>query len=232
MAESSSSSAQAGVSISLITGATSPGPHLVAEFRIGGKDEHANDSYQYHLCSGGTATIFPMVGGHLTWDPTYNGSGSGFFSVAPVRLEVTPQTVKWAVGTSAFIETIPKPFWKIDKLQVCASAVRAAGDRSVQWDALEMILLHADGYGEKCVSQCLPRVSTRHGTRRSAFAPNAAATALLQQFAEISPNRGDVISVQLRGTVTLRADEREKAALLPDDLCGRVLVFVDSGTDR
>ena len=231
---SSSSSNSGGVRGALLTGATAPNPQVVASFRFGDNSVQSRGPHEFAVAAGTPHRSRGRAQGHLIWDPSYRGRGSAFFSVAPVRLEVTLGEVQWSVGTNQFISCACKPYERIEKIQVVATAANGAPHRLVQWDSLEVTLHHADGRSETHVSSCLPRVSTAQPPRRSVRSKPTSSAGALQQFAEITPVGGCVTGMQLRGVVRLKAGDPGTGAapLRADDLQGRVLVFTNRAGRR
>ena len=79
-------------------------------------------------------------------------------------LDVRPDRVKWAVGTTGFIAIEPPDksrFKHIKKLEIAAATDTRDRDRLVQWDLLE-VTFFCDGHGyfETFSSPCLPRVAS------------------------------------------------------------------------
>lgn len=230
---SSSSSNSGGLKAALFTGATSPKPQVVASFRFGDNSVRPAGASEYTLIGDTLQQSRSRTEGHLIWDPSYGAHGGAFFSVAPVQLEVTSGGAQWSVGTNQFIGCSCKPYEKIEKVQVVATAASGKPHRLVQWDVIEVTFHHADGRRESHVSACLPRVSTSQQARRSIRSMQASSKAL-QQFAEFTPMGGQVTGLQLRGVVTLKAADSQtaNAPLRADDLQGRILVFTNRAEHR
>jgi hypothetical protein len=220
----------------LLNGQTSPDPHVAASLRIGG--------------NGGEPALAPapefsIAGAHkrarhgrLTWDADHQlgGPRSRFFSVAAVKLDVRADgQCLLSVGTSPFVRFMGAPYQWIDKVQVAAAAGTLTPQRWIQWDWIQLDLLHADGHCETRQSACLPKIATGSGIRRALQAPPAgsshdARVSVAQQFAELSTGTRDVIGLKVRGQVTMRANDAAEAAspLGREDLLGSVLVFTDA----
>jgi hypothetical protein len=223
--DSSSSSNGGGALFALLTGATAPKPNVVASFQFGDNKGGARGSHEYMVSASQPYQGRGPAKGHLIWDPGYL-SGKAFFSIAPVHLDVSSKGAQWAVGTNRFIGCSCRPFDRIEKIQVVATAANGTPDRLVQWDQLEVTFRHADGRSETHVSSCLPRACTAQPPRRS-IRSKSTSSHVLQQIAEIVPVGGHVTAIQVRGVVTLKVgDDRSGAVKLrADDLQGRVLVF-------
>lgn len=228
MAKSSSSSGH--LAATLISGATSAAPHLVASFRVGDNSADPDGQHEYLLADGEGEQARTLARGHLTWDPAYAGTSSPFFSVAPVYLDVMPGEVRWSVGTADFIPGLCKPYHRIEKIQVLALTGKDVPEGLVQWESIKVTFHYADGRHESYNSPCLPRASMAQSFRRPAGAPRSQTDTGRQQYAQISANGADVRRVQIRGQVTLRANDggQATAALRPDDLQGKILVFTDA----
>ena len=231
---SSSSSGNGGPSFALLTGDASANPDVVASFRLGDNSMRPDGVPEFAL--GDASEDWAGAAGHLTWDASHDANGDGdrdgaFFSVAPVRLRVERQAVRWSVGTADFIVRAPRPFRRIRKVQVVAATAVVPSDCVVQWDFLEVRFCDADADptaaagARRHASPCLPRASSRAGLRRSPLAGGPTAPGLLQQYAEIiGPPQAD--RFELRGQVTLRAD-RGVRSLPVDALRGQVLIFTE-----
>ena len=230
-----SSSSDPKLSAMLMMGATSPNPQVVADFRVGDNSSGADGLAEYLIGDGGGGHA---ARGHLTWDPGHGPGGTEpFFSVAPVRLDVSPAGCRWSVGTTDYIGFEAVPYKTIEKVQVVARSANKSQQRLLQWDALEVTVSYADGRLDVYQPPCLPRVSDARQLRRGAYAPAGApggagedGAAALQQFTEICMHGGDVVGLKVRGQVTLRANHTRAGAspLGPDDLQGRILVFTDA----
>lgn len=233
--DSSSSSGGGGALFAMLTGATTPNPHVVASFQFGGNGMTSSGQHEYTVSAGPPRLTKGRAAGHVTWDPSCTGQngGSAFFSVAPVRLHVTPKAAQWSVGTNRFIRCACKRYEKIEKIQVVAAAASRKPDRLVQWDWLEVTLHRGDGSSETHWSTCLPKASTARPPRRS-VSSKAKGTFIRQQIAEIKPLGGDVTGVEVRGVVTLKAGDSRNGTirLRPDELQGRVLVFTKPTRQR
>lgn len=226
--DSSSSSGSGGVLFAMLTGATTPSPQVVASFQFGGNGAPSSGNYEYMVSAGPAHPAGGHAAGRVIWDPTYTGQngGSALFSIAPVRLQVSPKVVQWSVGTNRFIRCACKGYDKIEKIQVVAAAANRARDRVVQWDWLEVTFHHADGRSDTHLSSCLPKASTAWPPRRSVRYKSPGAS-LCHQIAEITPIGGNITAVEVRGVITLKAGDRRNGAtrLQPGELQGRVLVF-------
>lgn len=228
----SSSPSRGVVSYTLLTGNTSPGSQFMASFRVGDNSSAKGSLHEYMLTE---AEKGPKSQGQLVWDASHTSADSPFASVAQVILDVRPDRVKWAVGTSGFISIDPdhKTRYKhIKKLEIAAATGTRERDRLVQWDLLEVTFFcDGQGYFETFSSPCLPRVATAppSHSRRGAHAEEEIKERGFQQFVEICPNDDNVTRVHVRGQVTLRANcsGGGRSELNADDLRGRVLVFTD-----
>jgi hypothetical protein len=161
-----------------------------------------------------------------------------------VRLDVKSDgECRLAVGTGDYIRLSTAPYRWIDRVQIAAVAGTDALERTLQWDLIEVAFRYADGRTETRRSNCLPRVATGAGLRRSAQAPGAgagalaaagAAAGLSQQFTEVVIGSRDVVEMKLRGQVTLRANDAAAVAspLGREDLQGKILVFTDASSPR
>lgn len=225
----SSSQSRGVVSYTLLTGDTSPGSQFAATFRVGTNSAARGSAPQYMLAEGEEG---PKAEGRLVWDAGHSSAESPLASVAQVILDVTPEQVKWAVGTSDFISIKPAAnsrYRYIKKLEIAASTPSREQDRLLQWDSIE-VTFFCDGHGyfETFSSPCLPRVATApRRPRRGAHAEEDAKNRGFQQLVEICPNDDNVTRVYVRGQVTLRANcsEAARSRVGPDDLQGKVLVF-------
>lgn len=226
--DSSSSSGSGGAVFAMLTGAITPGAQVVASFQFGANGMPSRGEHEYMVFAGTPSHVRGRAAGHVIWDPSYTAQngGSTFFSVAPVRLQVSPKGARWSVGTNRFIRCDCKGYEKIEKIQVVAGAASHKPDRLVQWDWLEVTLHHADGRSETHQSSCLPKASTAKPPRRSVRS-KAGATHAPQQIAEITPLSDSVTGVEVRGVITLKAGDPSNgtARLRPGELHGRVLVF-------
>lgn len=223
----SSSSSAGGLSpFTLLTGETSPNADVVASFKLGGAGGGERFGEQYMVTTnstGGSAS----AAGHLIWDPTFSEGDPSLFSVAPVRLDISPQQVRWSVGTNEFLCCSCEPYSEIEKVQVAALATREATEYLIQWDMIELRYLFDDGRHERQVSTCLPKAAGGMKTRRSAANSASASTPFLQQFAEVSLAGAGIARLQLRGQVTLRSTGQSvpKRRPGPEDLQGKVVLF-------
>jgi hypothetical protein len=169
--------------------------------------------------------------GHLTWDAAYDVySGGDFFSVAPIRLRMDAEQIRWSVGTADFIARPSVPFRRISKIQVVAAAAGEVLDALVRWDLLHVKFHGTDGSGQSHASSCLPRASSQIEVRRavSGSGGSGASAGIRQQYAEIIGPRG-AVGFELKGQVTLQArgGARRIAPLPADGLQGKVLIFTE-----
>jgi hypothetical protein len=104
----------------LLAGTATPGPSIVASFRIGDNSGRPAGAFEYGLSAGADVDPSHCVHGHLTWDPAYGGAGTSFASHSQVCLQLTANEVKWAVGTNDFLVCPCKPFKRIDKVEIVA----------------------------------------------------------------------------------------------------------------
>jgi len=116
-----------------------PAPYLLAEFQIGDK---ASNQPEYSL----TMSARKRIDGSLTWDPSHDEARSPLFSVACVRLEVSPTLARWSVGTSRFIKSkqAAPGYAKITEVWVAASLGKSdppPAQRMIQWNSLDLALI-------------------------------------------------------------------------------------------
>src|SRR4051794_11237633 len=114
---SSSSSSNGGPTFALVNGDASANPDVVASFRLGDNSMRPDGAPEFAL--GDADGDWAGAAGHLTWDPSPHEHADGdgaFFSVAPVRLRVERDLVKWSVGTADFVARAPRPFRRIRKV--------------------------------------------------------------------------------------------------------------------
>ena len=226
----SSSSSAGGLSqFTLLTGETSPNADVVASFKLGDGKGNEKSGYQYMLTTkstGGSAS----AAGDLIWDPTFSDQDPSLFSVAPVRLDISPKRVYWSVGTNEFLCCSCEPYREIEKVQIAAMATREASDYLIQWDMIELRYLFDDGRYERQISTCLPKAAGAMKTRCSAVVGSSGSTPFLQQIAEVSLAGAGIARLQLRGQVTLRSTNQAipKRRPGPDDLQGKVVLFTKS----
>ena len=233
--DSSSSSGTGGALFSMLTGATAPNPQVVASFQFGANGMPSGGQYEYMVSAGSSRQAASRVGGHVIWDPSYSDRNGGgpVFSVAPVRLQVSPKAVQWSVGTNRFIRCACKGYEQIEKIQVVAASDSRAEDRLVQWDWLEVTFHRANGRSDTHWSDCLPKASTARPPRRSVHS-KAKRNHIRQQIAEIIPTGGDITAVDVRGVITLKAGDQRNGTtrLEPGELQGRLLVFTKATRRR
>jgi hypothetical protein len=228
---SSSSSDNEMPEITLITGAGSADPDVVATFRVGDNSMRPDGVAEFTVVDRARSLIGagPLPGGHITWDASYDGTGE-FFSVAPVRLRIDSGRISWSVGTADFITSPVGPYRRIAKVQVLAAAAGDVWDGLVQWDSLQVTFRGDDGRAARHASPCLPKAWSRATLRRASFAGDGgnAGAVMRQQFAEIISPRGTV-GFELKGQVTLRAvgGSDQSSLLSADALLGKVLVFTE-----
>lgn len=217
-----SSDSGQGYSYVMLTGDTGIDPAVVASFCAGANGESAGPA-EYAIEAPGAAAISR---GRLTWDASHGALGDRpFFSVAPVRLEITREECRWSAGTSPYIRVPAPSFESIGAVQVVARVGRDIPGRLVRWDLLEITFIRADGSSVPCPSHCLPRAETPQQVRRSVFAQDEKAPAKVQQIAEIRAG-ADIVAIHVRGQVTLGANPPGEASTLQgDDLQGAILVF-------
>jgi hypothetical protein len=165
----------------------------------------------------------------LIWDSTFDRSTSVFSSVVPVRLEVLRTSTRWSVGTSRFLTAGHDKYKFIRGIRVAAS-LAAGGPRHgiVRWDSIELTLIERDGHSETLTATCLPAAFSRRDARRAIAAElkegkHDRRVAQVAQFLI----EGDVVELQLRGQVTLEANNMygERDVLKHGDLSGRVDVY-------
>lgn len=223
----SSSSSAGGLSpFTLLNGATSPNADVVASFKLGDGTGGEKTGDQYTVTTKSTGGSASAVGA-LVWDPTFSDQDPSLFSVAAVRLDISPQRVCWSVGTNEFLCCSCEPYREIEKLQVAAMATRTATEYLIQWDMIELRYLFDDGRYERQISTCLPKAAGAMKTRRSTTSLSSLPTPFLQQVAEVSIAGAGVTRLQLRGQVTLRSTSQTppKRRPGPDDLQGKVVLF-------
>jgi len=222
-----SSSSAGGLSpFTLLTGETSPNADVIAGFKLGDARGGEIPGEQYTVTSrsaGGSIS----ASGHLIWDPTFSHQDPSLFSVAPVRLDISPGKVRWSVGTNEFLCCACEPYREIEKVQVAAMATREATEYLVQWDMIELNYLFDDGRRERQISACLPKAAGGLKTRRSAVNLSPVSTPFLQQIAEVSLAGAGITRLQLRGQVTLRSTSQSvpKRRPGPEELQGKVVLF-------
>jgi hypothetical protein len=213
--------------------------YLVAQFQVG--DNKVSDDpkgAEFELIKGKQRSA-----GQLVWDPCQARPSGRFASVAPVTLEVTRSGARFAVGTCPFI-ALPgtgreDEYRYINEIWVAAVVDGGQPQRLVQWDSIDFVLIEEDGHREELSSYCLPRAARQQEPRRAAtrpavpeeLRPVAAQTGLFQ----LTGN--PIVEFQLRGQVTLRANEvygpaGMRADLRPDDLQGFILVYTDKVKPR
>jgi hypothetical protein len=211
-------------------GKTGLSPTVMATFRVGDNSANNKSWHEFQIANGEGAN---PVYGFLTWDPIHaNTALAPFFSMAMVNLVVTQELCQWSVGTSDFVEFAPEPYTFIKKVQVVARAGSNAANRLIQWDLIEVTFIDQDGNSETYPSNCLPRAGNAEKSRRGAFAEESLENQPRQTFSEINTGSESIVSVRIRGVVTLRANHCGiPAELGPDDLQGQVLVFTDLSPD-
>jgi hypothetical protein len=221
----------------LLNGQTSPDPHVAASLRIGANGGEPALAPEFSIADARKRARH----GRLTWDADHQlgGPRSRFFSVAAVKLDIRADgQCLLSVGTSPFVRFASAPYQWIEKVQVAAAAGALTPQRWIQWDWIELDLLHADGHCETRQSACLPKIATGSGVRRAVQAPpawsshDARVSSIVQQFAELSTGSRDVVGLKVRGQVTMRANDAAEAAtpLGREDLLGSVLVFTDASS--
>ena len=225
-------SSMAHLRFELINGDTAPGAHVTASLRVGDNGDDPQLSPEFSIDDAGARAQH----GRLTWDADHrrNGPQSRFFSVAAVRLDM-----KWdgqcllSVGTGPFVHFTTSPYRWIERVQIVAAARTLSPQRLIQWDWIELGLRRADGHVESRQSSCLPRAATSSAMRRAAQAGEARPQ-VARQYAEYSTGSKDVVDLNLRGQVTLRANDApsESSPLGPEDLVGGILVFTDVPSRR
>lgn len=227
---SSSSSSNGGLEVALLNGDASANPDVIASFRVGDNSMHPDGLAEFMLSDHAGLGSTPV--GHLTWDAAYESDkGGDFFSVAPVRLLMDAEQIRWSVGTADFIARPSAPFCRIIKIQVMAVAAGEVLDALVRWDLLHVKFHGADGSGQGHASPCLPRASSQVEVRRSisgSGAGSGASAAIRQQYAEIVGPR-DAVGLELKGQVTLQArgGVGRITSLPADGLQGKVLIFTE-----
>jgi hypothetical protein len=216
----------------LLNGDTSPDPHFAASLRVGANGGDPALAPEFSIADARKRARH----GRLTWDADHQRGGprSRFFSVAAVKLDISADgQCLLSVGTSPFVWFASAPYRWVEKVQIAAAAGAPNPQRSIQWDWIELELLHADGHCETRQSACLPKIVTGGGVRRAVQAPASSdypRVPVAQQFAELSTGSRDVVGLKVRGQVTLRANDAAEAAtpLGREDLLGSVLVFTDA----
>ena len=209
--------------------------YLVAQFQVGGNKVTGDlkTDAEYELTKGKE-----RAAGELVWDPCHTRPTGRFSSVAPVTLEVTRGGARFSVGTCPFI-SLPgtgkeDEYRYINEIWVSAVVAGGQPQRVIQWDSIDFLLIEEDGHREELSSYCLPRGARQQEPRRAAtrpvipdeLRPVAAQTGLFQ----LTGN--PIVEFQLRGQVTLRANEvygtaAMRADLRPNDLQGFILVYTD-----
>ena len=214
--------------------------YLIAEFQVGDNkiSEDSKTGAEFELIKGKERSA-----GQLVWDPCHTRPSGRFASVAPVILEVTRSGARFSVGTCPFI-TLPgsgkeDEYRYIHEIWVSAMVDGGQPQRLVQWDSIDFVLVEEDGHHEELSSYCLPRAARQQEPRRAATRPpipeeDRPVTAQTGLF-QLTGN--PIVEFQLRGQVTLRANEvygprGMRADLKPNDLQGSILVFTDKAKPR
>jgi len=214
--------------------------YLTARFQVGDNKISGDPKAQpeFELMKGKERST-----GELVWDPSHTRPSGRFSSVAPVTLEVTRSGARFAVGTCPFI-TLPgtgkeDEFRYIHEIWVAAVVDGGQPQRLVQWDSIDFILVEEDGHHEELSSYCLPRAARQQEPRRALTRPATSdeERPVTAQTGLFQLTGNPIVEFQLRGQVTLRANEvygprGMRADLKPDDLRGSILVFTDKSKPR
>jgi hypothetical protein len=213
---------------------------LTAAFRVGSNQTSRRGrnpptklpGYQLEIPGGRRV---PDGDGDLVWDPSHTEARSPFFSVACVRLNLSPKLACWSVGTNPFIvQPSPPKYLQISEIWFSAyvRGVKGAAEqptRLLQWDHIDLTLVRDDGNRESVSAVCLPRAAIPEESRKSAETRKkpTGKPAYRAQFARFKLNEDGVVEIQIQGQITLRANwiYNTRANLGPDDIGGAIHIL-------